>query len=460
MGYPEQLRLTQLTMRHTLVMVFIVQCLQLHGQSTFDIIHFNAPEDWKNETADFATSYVNTNPHSRNWCRISIYKSIQSSGEATADFKSEWQNLVTKTQPDAILPTEIDISTKSGWQIRMGSSEFLFDGFTSEVSLTTFSGFGKEVSVLVMKKGHEFDAVINRTIASINLDAPEPSNLPATPPATTTTQPVASGHGISISTTRFDDGWTAVPQDDYVEITKGSIRVLLHYAIEITDAMRNTGNIEGSLFDQVIGPRYQVSDLRKYDNGGTCYICIYFYEANVTDKKTGQSYYLGFRAIINSGVARCIEITAPSQSQFQQELPSQEKIESLLGYNKFAVQESDLVGTWKESSGASANMYNVYTGAYAGMSTATSASEFIFLGHGRYESSHKGASGMVGNMNFYSQHYTGEATIGQWEITLTKRFEGRTENFFAQFEAVRGGRILRLTNKKYSGDRYALVKTN
>jgi hypothetical protein len=113
-----------------------------------------------------------------------------------------------------------------------------------------------------------------------------------------------------------------------------------------------------------------------------------------------------------------------------------------------------------ETSGAAVNMYSVTTGAYAGMNTSSSANKFIFKGNGLYESTHKGAFGMVGSMQFYSQKYDGNVKVGNWEVTLTKQFEGKTKVYWTQFEAVRGGRVLHLTNKEYSGDRFHLVKTN
>lgn len=265
--------------------------------------------------------------------------------------------------------------------------------------------------------------------------------------------------GYTYSVTNFDDGWVAKPFADYVQVTKGAITVLLHYAIEIDDNLRNTGNVEGTLFDRLMQPRYIVSNLRKYDNNGPCYFCIYFYEADVVEKSTGRKYYTGFRVLIESGIARCIEIIAPSVHEFQKEFPNQEKIAGMLGYNRFAVALADLVGTWEESSGAAANMYNVVTGAYAGMATASSAHSFTFNADGTYNSKHSGAHGMVGSMTFFDQKYEGKLTVTQWDITMTNRWEGKTEYWWAHFEAVRGGRVLHITDKAASAMHYALVKT-
>lgn len=299
-----------------------------------------------------------------------------------------------------------------------------------------------------------------------NNNAKQPDNPITQPPSQTeqTVKPVvntaqtSNRHGISVATTNFDDGWVAKPFDDYVKITKGAITVLLHYAIELDDNLRTSGNTEGILFDRLMQPRYVVSNLRKYDNSGPCYFCIHFYEADVVEKSTGRKYYAGFRVLIESGIARCIEILAPSALEFQKEFPNQEKVAGMLGYNKFAVTLTDLAGTWEKTSGAAANVYNAVTGAYAGMTAASSSSSFTFNTDSTYSSRHKGAYGMVGSMTFFDQKYEGKLTVTHWDITMTNRWEGKTEEYWAHFEAVRGGMVLHLTQKTATGMHYALVK--
>jgi hypothetical protein len=65
---------------------------------------------------------------------------------------------------------------------------------------------------------------------------------------------------------------------------------------------------------------------------------------------------------------------------------------------------------------------------------------------------------MVGAMRTYSQDYAGKASISNWSIVLTNRWEGKTEAYDAWFTAVKGGRILNLQNRQYTGNRYNLVR--
>lgn len=442
-------------------------------RQTFDITSFSPPNGWKNETTDFATSFVKTNSISRGWCRLSLYKSIKSSGDPLTDFNSEWKGLVSKDFPESPVPTP-RASSENGWTIEAGASNFKFNNEEAVALLSTISGYGVEVSIVVLYNNNEFLNDVESFLGTLDLQKPaaasEPEKEVKEEKTQTVTAPSSSAspltitatpgkNGISLSTTNFDDGWVAQPFADYVKVTKGNMVVLLHYAIEITDAMRDTNDVNGTLWNMVMASRYQLSNVRKYDNGGPCYFCIDFFEANAVDNASGKSCYVALRIVKNNGIARCIEIIASSEQAMKEALPTQEKIEALLNYNKFAVTEADVVGTWEESSGSYVNMYNSYTGTYAGMSAATSANKFIFKAGGLYESTHKGAYGMVGNMKAYDQKYNGASKVTNWDITLTNQFEGKTKVYWAQFEAVRGGRVLHIANKEYKGENYHLVKT-
>lgn len=435
-------------------------------RETFELATFSPPAGWEKETRDFAVSYSATDQLTRSWCRATIYRSINSSGTPATDFTSEWETLISKNYPDAAVPIS-QSSVEDGWTAMAGASKFVFNNEEAAATLTTITGYGKAMSIVVLMNTDKFIGEVDAFMESITLTKPTVVQQPAirTTELKPGNQPVAIigvtsapvKKPIALSTTNFDDGWVSQPFADYVRVTKGTITVLLHYGVEVTDELRN-GNLEGNLFDRYILPRYTVSNIRKYDNGGVCYFCVYFFEADAVDKATGRSCYIGFRVITNNGFARCIEIIAPSAQELAQEFPKQEKVEAMLNYNKFAVTEKDLMGAWDSSSGAAANMYSTVTGEYAGMNASSSADKFVFKGNGLYESNHKGAFGMVGSMKFYDQKYNGKCTVTNWDITMTNRFEGKTSIFWAQFEAVRDGWMLRLVDKEHSGMKYDLFR--
>lgn len=439
----------------------------LFGQlQNFDIASYTVPKGWSEEKKEFAASYVKTNNVTGAWTRVTIYKSIKSSGDPAVDYTSEWNSLMTKNNWGVNSPPKAEVETEDGWTSNSGVSTFQFEGKEAYSLLSTITGYGVELSIVVLMNSQEHMKEVEKMLGSLQLIKPEvqianpPANIPQTQPVQSLPITNAPGkQGISMSITNFDDGWAAQPLADYVRVTKGNITVLLHYQVEITDELRNTGDVEGNLFDRFMQQRYTVSNIRKYVNEGFCYFCIYFYEADVIEKSTGKKYHAGFRILTESGKSRCIEILSPSAQEFQKEFPNQEKVAALTGYNKFAITKADLLGTWEESGGSYVNMYSTTTGAYAGMNTASSAHKFIFKNDGTYFSNHKGAMGMVGSMTFFDQKYNGIYTVTNWDLTATKRFEGKTDVFWAEFEAVRGGRVLHLTDKTASGMKYHLGKT-
>lgn len=443
----------------------IALCITAWAQpQTFDIATYTVPAGWTPEIKDFAASYTKTNNVTRSWCRLTIYRSIQSSGNSLTDFNNEWNVLIVKNNWGPATPPQSETEAEDGWTSHSAVSTFTYENKEAYSLLSTISGYGVELSIVVLMNSNEYMKEIEQLLLSIDLKKPaQPFQPQQNQPATqSTTQGVYTvttapgNHGIFTATTNFDDGWVAQPFADYVRVTKNQFTVLLHYGVEVTDELRATNQLEAVLFDRFILPRYNVSNIRKFDNGGPCYLCVHFFEADAIEKSTGKRYHLAFRIITNNGVSRCIEILSSSQSVFQQEFPNQEKVENLLNYNKFAVTINDLAGDWTSSSGAYVNMYSTVTGNYAGMNASSSADEFTFNTNGTYKSNHKGAYGMVGSMNFYDQKYNGALTVSPWEIIMTKRFDGKTSTFWAQYEAVRGGRVLHLTDKQYTGSQFHL----
>jgi hypothetical protein len=122
------------------------------------------------------------------------------------------------------------------------------------------------------------------------------------------------------------------------------------------------------------------------------------------------------------------------------------------------VGKNDLTGTWSNSGGATMNWYSTTTGNNVGATGAVTSDVFQFNNDQTYSSEHKGASGWVGAMNTFQQKYKGNYSVSNWELTINNRFEGKTETFDAWFEALRGGRVLHLQNKQYTGSQYNLFK--
>ena len=181
-------------------------------------------------------------------------------------------------------------------------------------------------------------------------------------------------------------------------------------------------------------------------------------EATATDNNTGQQVFLAFRIIVNDGIASCIEIKTTTKNEYVLEFPNLNKVAAMSGYNRFAISSTDIPGKWVESKGGFAQYYNVYNGNYAGMNAVSIQSQLTIGTDGQLLLEHKGAGGMVGNQQFFSEKYNGPYTLTNWDISFTDQ-SGKQTSYHAFYQAVKNGRILYLQNKQYSGQEYSFVKS-
>lgn len=270
---------------------------------------------------------------------------------------------------------------------------------------------------------------------------------------------IPSGNSFTFTTINFDDGWTSTVETDFVKVTKGDLNVQLYYSFEITDQMRNSSlELSEYFWNLLVVPNYNVKSAQRLVEGVT-YFRTYFIEGEALNPKTGMACYLALNVLVNSGVATPVLAIVPDKNSCMQQFPEPKNLGDMTGYNKFAVSAQDIIGSWSSNSSSGVNLYNTYTGDYAGMNSTQSADSFVFNADGTYNSKHSGASSVYGTNTVYSQEYKGKLTVTNWDITMTNRFKDATNIYFAQFEVVRGGRILHLQDKTASGMRYHLTRS-
>jgi len=361
---------------------------------------------------------------------------------------------------------------KAGWVMSPFSSDPAYTLLKNNdrTVLMYLQTFKKETALYFMamiKSELETPAAVTQPVQTTEaLSQPEVKESPATiiaapivetKPSQSTLMP--SGSSFTFNTINFDDGWTSAVDTEFVNVSKGNLNVRIYYSFEITDQMRNS-NLEFSeyFWNLLVVPNYSVRSAQRFVEGVT-YFRTYFIEGEAVNPKTGKLCYLALNVLVNSGVATPVLAVAPDKNSYVQQFPEPKNLGAMTGYNKFAVSANDIVGTWTSNSGAAVNLYNTYTGNYAGMNSAQSSDSFTFNTEGTYSSKHSGASSVYGTSTFYTQEYKGKLTITNWEITMTNRFNDATNVYFAQFEVVRDGRILHLQDKVASGMRYHLTRS-
>jgi hypothetical protein len=430
---------------------------------TLDLVTFTPPKGWTREALKNVVGFTQIDNEKKTWCRIMVYRSTASKGSLAADFESEWQGLAVKPYKAKAGPEKTAPQKHGDWEVQTGKGTFPFSGEEAIAQLFTASAGGRCVSVLALSTSTSYLPTIRAFLATLALRKPEltPPTGEAKPPAVDVKSPSTLVGKFTFDTTNFDDGWTARQYTDYVQANKGNADIFLHYSIPLADSLirdLDDAGIREHFWNLLVGPRYAnlaVTSRPTIDSFD--FYRVKYMQGEGVDKATGKKAHIGFRVIINNGIVTCVEARAASQQAYDALFPNAVALEPLSRYNKFAVGKPDLVGEWSRSGGAYAQYYNAYTGSYAGMATVSSSYKLQFTAAGTFQSNFQGASGFVGNLAFATEKKKGSFTTSNWELSTVDQ-DKKKSDYNIWFEAIRGGRILHLQDKKYSGSHDALVK--
>jgi hypothetical protein len=265
--------------------------------------------------------------------------------------------------------------------------------------------------------------------------------------------------GFKYTTTNFDDGWTSTVQEDWVEVTKGDIKVLLHYPNnKINPVNTDLPVVCQAAWNALVAPRYSNIENYKVTPSVIEYERPYYAEANLTDNQTGKKVFV---ALFKQGISGWIEIITADKNSFVNSFGldiskidyyADSKIwyplQSLRNYNKFAVAASDFKGKWSSSYTGTLQYVNIYTGNSAGMNTHSSSEVFEFTGT-NYAWELKVASGFVGNIKFQGVKSNGKfSLLNNWQVHFSE-IEKKARTYNAYFSCVKGARLLWLQDAAY-----------
>ncbi|HRJ31059.1 MAG TPA: hypothetical protein PLV21_03150 [Cyclobacteriaceae bacterium] len=266
--------------------------------------------------------------------------------------------------------------------------------------------------------------------------------------------------GFKFTTINFDDGWVSNERENWVEVTKNNVKVLIHYPNPTTSQyISDPEEAKRVAWNTLVAPRY--SNLQNYfvAKCALSYIQGSFISGTLTDNHTGQQVYV---ALFKRERSPWMEFIAPNSTAFGQatgfdittlsgyvENEAWNPLHRFEGYNKFAVAPSDLTGTWTNNFSGFTQYVNAYTGADAGMNTHSSSQTFEFLANGTYNWSISMASGFVGSIKFSGAKSSGKFTNpNNWQIHFSD-LEGKPKLYNAYFSCIKGARILWLQDTSY-----------
>ncbi|MGC4043358.1 MAG: hypothetical protein QM758_06105 [Armatimonas sp.] len=422
-----------------------------HAQKpeTFDISTFTPPKGWYRYPAPAVVQFIVEKEIGG--CSIAVFKTLPASTDSKANFATAWKAFVTTPLKATDPPKMQPAFDQNGWTVEQGLASYEAKGKTGTALLLTATAGSQMANVLITTSTDAYQSDIAAFLKSFRLARPT-GKAPAAP-----TKPAPAKTGkFQFTTTNFDDGWTATEQSDWVKVTKGNLVTLVHYPNQKADAYNS--DLKAGLqnaWNLLVAPRY--TDIQNFAlKPIQSFESIAFAEADATEKATGKPVHIVlFKKHFSKGNGRYIEFLAPSKSAFEQVFGPYrsdefgwEALANMQGKNRFAVSAGDLVGKWSTQDYASLTYYYVNDGGYAGATATSTADLFTFAKGGTYQSDHSGASGRVGAQKFSRQVYKGKYTTNTWTMTLTNRFKGASEKYNCYFEAVKGGRILMLTDRQ------------
>ena len=433
------------------------------GQTTetFDVATFQAPKGWSKQAG--ADSIQFSIADNSNFCLVTLFKSVPGLGTPKENFDAAWATIVKDAVTVSAAPQMFPADNKGEWQIAGGFSPFEKDGVKGVAVLYTASGYGKMVNALVLTNTQAYEAATTAFLESISFKKPAGESQPAkTAPTGQAIGPQlpARKSSFKFNTSNFDDGWTSTEQEDWVEVAKGQIKVLIHYPKQGTIFPADPEPLTNAAWDILVAPRY--SNLKNYK---TAYIQTYnrpyLGMGYAADRASGKQVFV---LLFRQGDTGWLEFIAPDKNSFIQQFkfdPETIKWDSesdllkplvqMVTYNKFAIAESDFNGTWTNDFTGVQQLYSVYTGNYAGMNLHQSNQEFVFGAGRSYRWELLVVSGMVGNAKYANVKSAGTfSVLNNWQIHFSK-IESGPKTYNAHWSCIKGARLLHLLDAKSPG---------
>jgi hypothetical protein len=431
-------------------------------QQTFDIITFTPPKGWKKQATESTIQFSKEDATKGTYCIMMVLKSLPGTTDSKANFDAAWETVVKEAVTVSTPPEMQPPATENGWEAQSGYAPYESDGSKGIALLVTSTGFEKMVNILVLTNSDVYENEISAFLESISLKklstvANKPQTNPVKPTVTNT---VTKKDGFAFNTTNFDDGWNSTAQEDWVEVTKGTIKVLLHYPKQGTIFPADPDPLTTAAWNILVAPRY--SNLKNYK---TSYINTYdrpyLGMGTATENASGKQVFI---LLFRQGSSGWLEFITPDKNTFIQQYKFDPEgirwdsesdllkpLAAMVSYNKFAIAASDFKGTWTSDFTGVQQLYHVYTGNYAGMNINQSNETFKFGAGNTYNWSLLVVNGMVGATKYANVKSAGKfMVLNNWQVKFSE-IEGKPKIYNAFFSCIKGARLLQLLDAQHPG---------
>jgi hypothetical protein len=483
-----------------IVLTLSVSFLNVDAQlQTSNIFSYATPAGFKKSRYDDKTEfYFKKN---KKWVIIDLFDIRSSNGNAAEDARNDWNEIVA---PNYVVKNNIstEFQEKEGWQLTAQS--VTTSGILKfNISLITFSCSNGHASVLLINNDFQniLDTAITDFIGSLKVVSPQealayikPSNNTNVPLANTqlpgsqsqtsinsnnnnnnntstnnVVSPVSAnpynppfptpGEQPVKASIMMDVGWFVEATNDYIQYTKPDIKVIEYFLTE-TPYPNKDAYWQNYLSRDFAAETYFTL------NEGPSYFSFEFAWANALYKPNGQKYFIAW--LVDYKVPAAFLAICQSEAVFRNNFPDNKMLGEMQRYNNFPVDNQQIQGEWTDSNFGGAQMYEVNTGNYAGMSFASSASSFTFSGS-KFRFFVQGATGMVGTAKAFQEEETGTFNVNGYNLVtnITSRTDHMTKittpknesvEYSVAFKFAKNAKVLFMQNKRYTGMTYNLIR--
>jgi hypothetical protein len=441
----------------------------MHAQKQYDIFSYKIPAGFRQTSKNNTVLSLEKN-EGKNYCQLAIYAATASQGDAEKDFIKNWDFFARNPQQEIADPETRDTGSLNNWQMLFGAARGKYNGQMFALTISSFTKDNINYYIGAVFTDQKYIPIAQEFIAGVVADEnkfaavvkeqPATSNNAGTIQNSTNTAP-ATTNRIAQPYTTFNDGWTSTAYNDYVSIVNNNTEVRLIFPDPAIDDKRpqNTSVFEPYYWDNVVRKYYHVTgEVLLREKPAYSYNEFDIWMAPVSELSTGKNGYLAMMRSPNNNGTTVITVFASNKEYIDANFTKTADFNRMYGYNKFNATTNDLIGEWKNSSGSGIEYYNVYTGASAGMATAHVSDQFIFNNNGTYQSEHTGTSTFQGSFSHGKSNYNGAYTLINGILTIGGRGANDPGEFTCYFEAVKMGFMLRIINKKFSGNNMVLYK--
>lgn len=429
-------------------------------KQTFDIFSYTLPPGWTQKTTngDIQLNFQKGNT----WGMVSLYAGTQSTGNAVQDFEADWKDLTRTYTVTGKIEQDEPLSIKGAWMTQ-GIAPGLYQQQPITITMITFS-YGEKRSTAVVvhnDRNHQLDNDLDAFMSQLSVNTPQTETTPQPQSQLTTsshaqpTMGVASSsealptpYAQSITRTTTTEGWTVEATPEYIQYSNPEIKVIQYFFVPPEDPNSNTPD-EDLFWRKFLQQYFAADSYTKYPNDPYDFLNRVESASGYVQSRTDtKQYYLVW--IVSTNLHCSFLAISNTEAQYQKYFSHPNKLIELERLNYFPVNENDIQGTWVDTEFAGAQLYNINTGAYAGMTVATTATEWMFKGSAvQYHA--QGASGTVGNLQTFVVDRSGTFALNGYDlaVTMTKP-EKRVSDYYCGFVAGKGGLLLKLQDKNYT----------